>query len=107
MTDSFLQTEVLHRFFLCDVHCDTLARNSLYEFNAVSSFFPCYRCWFEGCKYEESKKGTFFLGYNSPAPQNVRRGGQKLLAKDALRRTHADHVVYGKRVEAQLENPEE
>ncbi|GAQ78324.1 hypothetical protein KFL_000110210 [Klebsormidium nitens] len=37
--------------------------NAMDEFVAVSPFIPCYRCWFQGCKYEDSKNGAFFMGY--------------------------------------------
>lgn len=99
--------EVRHRAFLVMVHSDTPAMRKLLEFVAVSAYVGCGRCWFEGCKYCDSKAGTYFQGYSEPAPQYVRGGGEKILASQAPVRTHGDHVTHGRAVEAGEEEPEQ
>jgi hypothetical protein len=105
--DNYLNKEVKHRAFLCIVHADTPARNKLLEFVSVASFLACYRCWFEGCKYLDSRTGTYFRGYTERAPQYVRKEGQKVYTSEAKPRTHKDHVQHGKAVESGEERPEE
>lgn len=90
-------------------HSDTLARNLILEFVAVSAIIGCGRCWFEGMKYDDtgSKGGTYFKGYSKPAPQNVHGGGKRIFATEAELRTHEQHVAHAKRVDAGVEDVEE
>lgn len=77
------------------------------KFASVASFFSCYRCWFEGCKYLDSRTGTYFGRYTERAPQYVRKEGKKVYVNEAEPRTHEEHVQHGKAVESGEEGPKE
>ncbi|GAQ92757.1 hypothetical protein KFL_011230030 [Klebsormidium nitens] len=105
--DSSTKQTTRHRTYVCLISTDTLARNALQEFVAATAYLGCGYCWFEGSKYEGPKQGVYFAGYAKPAPQHIRGGGKGLLAGQAPRRTHEQHLRHGEAVENEEESEEE
>jgi hypothetical protein len=109
LVDSYTRKAVLHRAFLCLVSSDTPARNVILEFVPPAAFRACFLCWFVGNKYEGSRQGMYFAGYNRPAPQHIRGNseGKEIFAVAAAKRTHEEHMQHGRAVEEGTETVEE
>lgn len=85
------------------VSADTPARAKFGGFLAPAAFVACFHCEFEGHKYEDAKKGTYFAGYAHPSPLDVAGGGESVFAWDAPQKSDAVHRSNCREVEGKEE----
>jgi hypothetical protein len=81
-----------HVIFAPVISADTPARSKYGGFLSVTAFLACFRCLFEGHKFEKpARQGTYFLGYNKPSPQTLTVGGAMVNAWDAVQKDDTFH----------------